>query len=165
MYFFTADEHYGHKNIIKHCNRPFNSLEGMDKTIVVNHNEVVGKNDTVIHAGDFAWKNAVYYRKQLNGLHIFLRGNHDERNNKFPYIREMTIDGQFIVICHYAMSIWNKSHYNAWQLFGHTHGRHEPVGKQWDIGVDNNDFYPLSFDQIKAIMKDRPDNIDKLDRG
>jgi len=30
--------------------------------------------------------------------------------------------------------------------------------KKWDIGVDNNDFYPVSFNKICEIMVDRPDN-------
>jgi calcineurin-like phosphoesterase family protein len=57
------------------------------------------------------------------------------------------------------MRVWPRSHYNSWQLYGHSHGRLEPVGKQWDVGVDNNNFYPVSFDQLVEIMKNRPDNF------
>ena len=52
-YFFTADEHYGHANIIKYCNRPFASADEMDTKIIQCHNEIVGSKDVVIHAGDF----------------------------------------------------------------------------------------------------------------
>lgn len=50
MYWFTADEHYGHHNskgtgIIDYCNRPFNSIEEMDAKLIENHNSVVGKGD------------------------------------------------------------------------------------------------------------------------
>jgi hypothetical protein len=34
-----------------------------------------------------------------------------------------------------------------------------PIGKQWDVGVDNNDFYPVSLPQLKEIMKTREDNF------
>jgi calcineurin-like phosphoesterase family protein len=61
-------------------------------------------------------------------------------------------------VCHYAMRTWARSHYNSYQLHGHSHGRLEPIGKQWDIGVDNNDFYPVSLDGIAEIMSKRPDN-------
>jgi calcineurin-like phosphoesterase family protein len=40
------------------------------------------------------------------------------------------------------MRVWPRSHHNSWQLYGHSHGKLLPIGKQWDIGVDNNDFYP-----------------------
>jgi len=58
------------------------------------------------------------------------------------------------------MLVWDKSHFNSWQLFGHSHGMLSlaGLGKQFDVGVDNNDFYPVSFDQLLGIMKERPDN-------
>jgi len=163
-YFFTADQHYGHFNIIKYCNRPFSTLNNMDEVLIKNHNEVVQKNDIVIHAGDFAWvkthADAQKYIKRLNGNHIFLVGSHDKWMHKSKgQIWEKTIHGYFVVICHYAMRVWARSHFNSWHLFGHTHGGLEPQGKSWDIGVDNNNFYPVSFEQIKEIMKDRPDNF------
>jgi len=43
-------------------------------------------------------------------------------------------------------------------LVGNSHGRLEPIGKSWDIGVDNNNYYPVSFDRICKIMSKRPDN-------
>jgi calcineurin-like phosphoesterase family protein len=52
-FFFTADEHYGHANIIIYCNRPFTSVDEMDAEIIRRHNEMIGPKDVVIHAGDF----------------------------------------------------------------------------------------------------------------
>jgi hypothetical protein len=82
MYFFTADEHYGHRNIIEYCNRPFRHVGEMDQTLIEKHNEVVGPKDTVVHVGDFSMtynrrliENA--YIKRLNGNHVFIRGSHD----------------------------------------------------------------------------------------
>jgi calcineurin-like phosphoesterase family protein len=176
MYFFTADEHYGHggrtghEGIIKHCNRPFEDVKVMDETIIENSNSVVKKGDVVIHGGDFCWFRKYYvkdsndcvaaYANRLNGTHIFLKGSHDHwmPRNKSIQIWEKMIEGQYVVVCHYAMTTWARSHYNSWQLYGHSHGRLEPVGKQWDVGVDNNNFFPVSFEQIKEIMKERPDN-------
>ena len=43
-------------------------------------------------------------------------------------------------------------------IVGNSHGRLDPIGKSWDIGVDNNNFYPISFDKVSKIMEDRPDN-------
>jgi len=164
MYFFTADEHYGHTNIIRHCNRPFASVDEMDAELIKRHNAVVGSNDVVIHAGDFtlvATDRVQKYIRPLNGKHIFLRGSHDYWLGFDAHeIWEGKVEKQYIVVCHYAMRVWPRSHYNSWQLFGHSHGRVEPIGKQWDVGVDANDFTPVSFRRLCAIMNERSNNPD-----
>ena len=160
MYFFTADQHLYHENIIKYCKRPFENVEEMSEKIISNHNEVVTKNDIVIHAGDFTFinnkKKVSKIVNRLNGNNIFLKGCHDQwlpDNN--PQIWRRTINNMYVVICHYNMRTWPKSHHGSWQLFAHSHGTLDPVGKQHDIGVDNNNFYPVSFDEIVEIMKGR----------
>ena len=171
MYFFTSDEHYGHKNIIKYCNRPFRDVEEMDEKLIELHNSVVREGDIVIHAGDFTLRKDKRYIEsiisRLNGSHIFLKGSHDLwLPDDTPYIWEKYIEGQLVVVCHYAMRVWRASHYNSWQLYGHSHGSLPPVGKQWDIGVDNNYYQPVSWEKIKEIMKNRPDNFNYLkDKG
>ena len=37
--------------------------------------------------------------------------------------------------------------------------------KTRDVGVDNNNFYPVSFDQLVEIMKNRPDNFNLVKKG
>ena len=168
MYYFTADQHFLHKNVIKYCDRPFKDVEEMDKEIIKRHNEVVNDDDTVIHAGDFTLANteiAVKYIKRLKGNHIFLMGSHDRWLKNGKYVWKKTIEGQFIFVCHYAFRVWERSHYNSWNLFGHSHSSLEPQGKQWDIGVDNNNFYPVSFVDLKNIMKNRPDNFNKVTKA
>ena len=167
MYFFTGDEHLQHINIIEYCNRPFSSIKEMDAEIIERHNSVVGSNDIVVHAGDFTLGNkevAYKYQKQLNGNHIYLKGSHDRwlKGTKAHEIWEKMIDGVYIVVCHYNMHTWPRSHYNSFQLFGHSHGKLAPQGKQHDVGVDNNNFYPVSFDEIVEIMRDRPDNFNLI---
>jgi len=71
-FFFTADEHYGHANIIKYCDRPFASVEEMDAEIINRHNNLVGRKDVTIHAGDFTLAkktSAENYIKRLKGTH------------------------------------------------------------------------------------------------
>lgn len=155
MYWFTADEHYGHKNIIQYCNRPFSSIEEMDIEVMNRHNQVVREDDVVIHAGDFTMISnyrAVMegYISKLNGTHIFLVGNHDgwlPKNTRQIWVK--TIEQQPVTVCHYAMRVWPKSHYGSFNLFGHSHGRLEPQPRQMDVGVDTNDFYPYSWEEIK----------------
>ena len=157
MYFFTADQHYGHANIIKFCNRPFINVFEMDQELIRRHNEVVSINDTVIHAGDFAFRNKLHvgnYFGQLNGNHIFLKGSHDKWLKNGAYLWEGMIEKQYVVVCHYAMRTWPRSHYGSWQLFGHSHSQltEHNKEKQYDIGVDNNDFYPVSFEKLSKIL-------------
>ncbi len=164
MYWFTADEHYGHANVIQYNKRPYGSVEEMDKDLIKRFNSMVMKDDITIHAGDFCWLNKsldVYnkYLKKMNGNHILLIGSHDHwMSRRYKYIWTKRIEGQLVVVCHYCMYTWPSSHYGAWQLFGHSHGSLVRKAKQYDIGVDNNNYYPVSFDQIKDIMAKKPNN-------
>ncbi|MBX3075784.1 hypothetical protein KF707_22435 [Candidatus Obscuribacterales bacterium] len=51
---FTSDHHFGHTNIIKYCNRPFNSVAHMNALMEVDWNSIVAPEDTVYYLGDFA---------------------------------------------------------------------------------------------------------------
>ena len=165
MFHYTADEHYGHSNVIKYCNRPFSSVEEMNAKLIANHNEVVTDKDTTIHVGDFTLiKNKRRVQEiidQLNGRHIFIKGSHDYW---IPFkgsiqILDKTIDKQYVVACHYCMHTWARSHYNSWHVFGHSHGGLDHPGKCYDVGVDNNGFYPVSMTDLKKIMDKRPNNF------
>lgn len=169
MYWFTSDEHFGHAMIIKHCNRPFGSVAEMNDEIIKRHNEVVGEKDTVVHCGDFAWKSSFSHVQKiiekLNGKflpsHIFLKGSHDRwlKGTHCHEIWEKMIDSQYVVCCHYAMRTWPRSHYGSFQLHGHSHGKLEILKNQMDVGVDANDFYPVSFEQVKEYMRTKLDNF------
>lgn len=161
MWFFTSDEHYGHASIIRLCRRPFDNVDTMDAELISRHNAIVRSGDVVVHAGDFTplrKSRAKEYVRQLNGEHIFVRGSHDRWLGNAQEIWEREISGRYIVVCHYAMRVWPRSHHNSWQLYGHSHGMLEPTGKQWDVGVDNNEFFPVSVDKVREIMRSRPDN-------
>jgi len=46
-------------------------------------------------------------------------------------------------------------------LYGHAHGKTEGLGKSMDVGVDCNDFKPVSFVQVVEIMMSKPLNINQ----
>lgn len=77
--YFTSDQHFGHKNVISYCARPFSSVEEMNETLIHRHNQVVKPEDTVYHLGDFSlsekWVDEVSPR--LNGKKFLCPGNHD----------------------------------------------------------------------------------------
>lgn len=164
---FTGDTHFGHTNIIKYANRPFSTVEEMDEVLIENWNKKVGIHDVVYHLGDFSMKDPGLYIKRLHGKIILILGNHDYKRIKplrryINDIREMStiqVGGEDITLCHYAMRVWNKSHFNTWHLYGHSHGKLPPVGKSLDVGVDVMNYAPVNLETLKDIMEERPDNF------
>jgi calcineurin-like phosphoesterase family protein len=168
MYWFTADQHFDHQNIIKHCNRPWTNVEDMNQALIVAWNLRVTPSDVVVVAGDVSLlptEKLVHQRfiSKLNGNKVFLRGNHDHYMKKKRYIYNKRIEGQHVSVCHYPMRSWQNSNHGAWQLHGHSHGNLEPLYNQLDIGVDNafklfGSYSPISFNEVKAIMEAQNDN-------
>ena len=172
MIYFTADTHFGHANMIKYANRPFNNAHEMDETLIRNWNLRVTDKDKIYHLGDFGFGSPLFLRsiiERLNGRKVLITGSHDRRLEKDAPGQRMTFVGPLfilkglkdipeITLCHYAMRVWSKSHYGMWHLFGHSHGKLEGVGKSLDVGVDVNQFRPISLDEVVELMKSRPDN-------
>jgi len=80
MHFYTSDTHFGHKNIIKFCNRPFKDVDHMNEIIIANWNKVVSPDDVVWHLGDVAMgqiDHTLPLVRRLNGYKILVPGNHD----------------------------------------------------------------------------------------
>ena len=172
MIYFTADTHLGHTNIIRYCHRPFSSIEEMDETIISNWNACINDRDVVYHLGDFAFRNPCEYRKRMKGKIVLIRGNHDKtikgKEHLFEKVYdllEITANGTSpisITLCHYAMRRWPKSHFNSWHLYGHSHSTLEDYGKTYDVGVDGNNFTPVSMFQLQKIMDEKPNNVNWL---
>ena len=169
--FFTSDQHWGHKNIIKYCERPFDSVEEMDEAMIANWNSVVGKHDEVFHLGDFSFltrKDALTLRRRLNGNICLLLGNHDLARvpvsspgfNWVKHYHEIAGKrfGKRIVLNHYPFQTWNGSHRGTYMLHAHCHGAVGNVVngiplRRLDVGVDPNSFTPVSVDQVLEYME------------
>ena len=76
-YFFIADTHFNHANIIKFCNRPFNDVLEMNEVMIDNWNKTVKWNDKVYHVGDFAFGEAKHIIDRLNGKITLILGSHE----------------------------------------------------------------------------------------
>ena len=169
---FSADQHFQHANIIRYSHRPFTNVAEMDERLVSNWNERVGPKDTVYHLGDLIFRatpqQAAELLSRLHGQICLVRGNHDavaERHKeRFTWIKDLAEikiadagapDGwQRIVLCHYAMRVWNRSHYGTWSLFAHSHGSlpDDPHSLSLDVGVDVWNYAPVSYEEIKERM-------------
>lgn len=176
--FFTSDVHWGHKNVIKYSNRPFESVEDMNRQLIDNWNKTVKPTDYVFSLGDFAFGKIgfiIEVLQQLNGNIFMITGNHDEeilKNRQMlldmglvkeivPY-KEIRINNQFICLFHYGCRVWNKCHRDSFLLYGHSHGNLPPYSRSVDVGVDapfvlngKAPYRPLSFYEIKDFMKGR----------
>ena len=152
-YFFTSDTHFGHKNIIEYCIRPFSDLEHMHEEIIKRWNSVVHKNDIVFHLGDFVFRGKINdFRDKLNGTIIWLKGNHDSSSQ--TAIREM-----FIKL---GGKEWHLLHNPAESLCqnvlcGHVHHLWK-VQKIKDriivnVGVDKWNYTPVSIEQILNVIE------------
>ncbi len=172
--FFTADHHFGHKRILEYSERPFESIEAMDQAMIERWNEKVGPEDEIYHLGDVGLCSPGKLRKilaQLNGKIYLIKGNHEKSaltcRERFEWIKdyyELAVPDpdhdrgrQPIVLFHYALRVWNASHWGTYHLYGHTHGTlpDDPKARSFDIGVDCHNFYPLSYDEVKAIMQQK----------
>ena len=168
--FLTADHHFGHANVIRFCSRPFSNANEMDEAMIANWNATVARGDTVIHLGDFTLtNNAQRYFRRLNGHVYILRldWHHDRRWLKKQRDLVFTADGPVkfltpvailrvpgvkvngrtlkITLSHYPMAAWEASHYGFPQLHGHSHGRYDGRGLVLDVGMDTNNFRPISL--------------------
>jgi calcineurin-like phosphoesterase family protein len=168
MIFFTADLHFGHENIIQHCNRPFASADEMDAALVRNWNAVVGQKDEVYILGDFTMRPAVdahRYLTTLNGRKYLISGNHDRFLKGFaPYMSDfvwvkdyhvLNAGGKWLVLFHFPILEWYQFHRGAIHLYGHVHNSKTSAervaaltGPAFNVGTDVNNFAPVSIDEI-----------------
>lgn len=154
--FFTADPHFGHANIIKHCKRPFSSPEEMDEAMMSNWNNVVGRKDTVYIIGDVAWGGMGKYLYNLKGNIVLIKGNHDHRRDmpgclmSVHDLLTLKVGNRKIVLCHYPIMSWDSQFHGSLHLYGHVHGTPLPgmPPRCMDVGVDCNGFTPVALEEV-----------------
>lgn len=174
---FTSDLHISHRNIIRFCNRPWETTEEMDEALIEGWNSVVGEDDLVFDLGDFAfapnskWKETL---ERLNGHHYLVLGNHEITRWPGDKIMELfervenqmllKIDGRFVYLNHYPLlcyaGVYRGKQGLVYQLHGHVHlSKVHNEGKdfermsyslptQYDVGVDFNDYKPISWEEV-----------------
>jgi calcineurin-like phosphoesterase family protein len=177
MIWFTSDTHFGHKFIIDVCNRPFKDVHDMNLSLTEKWNNIVSKNDTIYHLGDFAFGTKKLFRElkeRLNGNIILIKGNHDgnnilQYNNNRQYFNEVyerleiRLDDYFLVLDHYPLLNWHwQEKEKSINLHGHCHGNLTIKQiNQYDVGVDSNNYVPISLEQIINNLKNEDRFIKK----
>lgn len=169
---FTSDLHWGHKNILKFCEktRPFSTLTEMNDHLINHWRNTVAHDDDVWILGDVFFTRADqanHILEQLPGIKHLVLGNHDnviqssnEVKSHFASIdtyKELKFGRQDVVLFHYPIVEFNKMHYGSWHLYGHVHGSFTHPGKALDVGWDGPIGQKLiSLNDIKEYMADRP---------
>lgn len=179
-YYFTSDTHFGSDRALKLSKRPFKSVEDMDWTMVRNWNNVVCPNDTVWHLGDFGDYKYVKYlngnimfspgnyeQKEIEDKKSLEDWVDDILDKGFTGISArdhvVTLD---IFSPEYTVFAYHEPEFlkdylksgnllgkeKTYGLFGHIHGRDKV--KTWgiDVGVDCNNFTPMSVDDVKFYL-------------
>ncbi len=177
--FFASDMHFGHANVINHDGRPFNDVEEMNERLIENWNHKVSKTDMVFYLGDLSFGKFEFTKNivdQLNGKIHFILGNHDNEKDihklgRFEsvsdYVNLSVLDEdnprkwQEIMMMHYPILSWDKSHHGSWSLHGHCHqslvtGMPEYYKRRvLDMGCNGWEYEPVSYQEVKEIMLTR----------
>ena len=162
--FFTADLHFGHTNVLKHCpERPYacdGDIEAHDGWLLDLWKSTVDKKDDIYILGDFTFlksDDARHLLEKLPGRKFLVEGNHDgsirSYGNYFVTVNQI-LDVKFspkrapilkdnlrVTMCHYPMVTWNHKPYGSIMLHGHCHGKLDEYNKlspdlRFDIGID-----------------------------
>lgn len=186
--YYTSDTHFWHGNIIRYCNRPYATAEQkvgripdecvleMNESLITNWNSVVGRYDHIYHLGDFSFARNIDDSRtilsRLNGIKHLIRGNHDPDRvcqldgwASVQDYKELKIDNKKLVLCHYAMRVWNGSHHGSLMLYGHSHGSLPGSNQSLDVGVDCWDYKPVNLEQIKAKLETLPPLTEMINNG
>lgn len=169
LIYYTADLHLGHANVIRHCDRPFRSVDEMDEALIQNWNSRVHRLDTVYIVGDLFFRNRRPCEEclaELKGRKHLITGNHDSswmKKTDWPGFFEsvnslltMKDNGRLVTLCHYPLMTWPDSRHDSYMVYGHIHN--STAAGFWPLirdnthmlnaGVDVNGFFPVTLDEM-----------------
>lgn len=168
--FYTADLHFGHQYVLKAANRPYRTLEEMERDLIARWNARVKGCDKVYILGDMFYRTdrIIPILEVLKGKKYLIEGNHDEswlkkigRETARLYFKEITqmtsfSDGERgVTLCHYPLLTY-KHQKTTYMIHGHLHTDVSedfwPLLAQRDnvlnAGVDINGFAPVTFEEL-----------------
>lgn len=157
-----SDTHFGHKNIIKYCNRPYPDVDLMNYSMLGNYLNVVKPNDIVVFGGDVGFMSEAKINEfldQMPGYKIQIVGNHDlHRDGKLFNLNFderhlcMVVDvvdhdlEYQLLFTHYPMTVVPKGCVN---VHGHIH-QHTLDPWNINISVEHTNYAPLN---MKVVLE------------
>jgi len=168
-----SDLHFGHKNIIRFSERPFDDTEQMNEHLIANFNEYVKPNDISYWVGDIAFGGDTFANNILdrcNGYKILIVGNHDFhkrhlRNLKFDEVHllgHIQIEDVDLVMTHYPMENLPLPYIN---VHGHLHaggGSHDAMDTLQHINVncEFHNYRPINLNELMTMAKTRKNSME-----
>lgn len=162
---FTADTHFGHRNIVEYSRRPWPDVDAMNLGLVERWNARVQPRDEVWHLGDVSLRRtaALAWVPKLNGrIHLVL-GNHDDMGSgvvdlfaSVQQVKYLRAEGHRFYLSHYAHRTWPNSLHGSFHLYGHSHGDLPGLGRSMDVGVDCNGYAPISIAEVVTKLSALP---------
>ena len=151
-----SDLHFGHKNIIRYSDRPFNSVEEMNEMLILEFNELVKPEDKSIWVGDIGFypddkTNSILHR--CNGYKILVIGNHDFNKralrklhfDEIHVVYNLTMDDRVVAFTHYPMDNLPDGWFN---IHGHVHkGKPDKAAtnRHLNVNCEFTDYKPVGL--------------------
>lgn len=164
----TSDTHFGHANIIKYCDRPFDDVSHMNEVLVENWNATIKPQDKVYHLGDvfMGGEKGSSVLHRLNGKKRLIMGNHDtnwkvlsDTFQKIAVWRMLTEFGLLLTHVPVHASTMDRSKLDRTgqpdmllNVHGHTHKNGEPDGDTKNykcVCVELTDFKPVNIEDLR----------------
>lgn len=152
-FFVIADLHFGHKNVIPYCNRPYSDIENMNSDLVKRWNETVTNKDTVFVLGDVAFgkDNISKYVPLLNGHKVLIKGNHDTYSDEyyrecgFKEVSKYPVLFDFFLLSHEPLILSETTPY--FNFYGHVHNDSKFVDNATSkcVSVERIGYKPFCF--------------------
>lgn len=164
MDWFTADWHIDHTGICEKTGRPFSDEREMLLALITRYNILVRNEDTCYFIGDVFLGTDVSRLKhvmgQLNGRKILILGNHDilpvfsyieagfESVHTSLVLYHNDTKLKFILNHDPCVSCLDRNIDTYW-LCGHVHDLFQRVNNVFNVGVDANQYDPVSIEMCK----------------
>lgn len=161
--FVIADTHFGHANIIKYENRPFENEYDMRDQLIKNWNNKVSKGDVVYILGDFSFYNKFFTSeiiRRLNGSLRLVMGNHD-RGHSVKWWLEAGMDEVYrfpvlykneVILSHEPLDDIGPFK----NIYGHVHSdpQYETItNKSACISLERWGYEPVEIEKVIEMME------------
>lgn len=155
-----SDTHFGHRNTIEYCDRPFKNTNEMDIQMLGRWNEVVKPEDKVYHLGDVYIGGGRNYieaiLKRLNGHKRLILGNHDSGKDQIlqKYFEKIDVWRHFkefgLLLTHVPVHESTLNSKTPMNIHGHIHQNKSPTEHHRCVCVEHINYRPINIEELRV---------------